>query len=138
MWFVRCNMAALKRIICIIKTLSVPALDIDFATRKIAISLSQTKVITQNGDTFDIKTLSTLRNYERSFTVGVEYDEYTKGLDSRNIKVGRPLVCRVLEVTIVCDSLSDEAIFSSFFVAYMIMWTLLSMCVKAKTGLWYQ
>ncbi|XP_030258289.1 uncharacterized protein LOC115572403 [Sparus aurata] len=74
-------------------------LDIDFATRKIAISLSQTKVITQNGDTFDIKTLSTLRNYERSFTVGVEYDEYTKGLDSRNIKClvtweGDKLVCR--------------------------------------------
>ncbi|KAM8726954.1 retinol-binding protein 2b [Acanthopagrus schlegelii] len=74
-------------------------LNIDFATRKIAISLSQTKVITQNGDTFDIKTLSTLRNYERSFTVGVEYDEYTKGLDSRNIKClvtweGDKLVCR--------------------------------------------
>ena len=114
MWFVRCNMAALKSIICIIKSLPVPVLDIDFATRKIAISLSQTKVITQNGDMFDIKTLSTLRNYERSFTVGVEYDEYTKGLDSRNIKVGRPLVCRVLEVTIVCDSLSDEAIFPFF------------------------
>ncbi|XP_073347798.1 nicotinamide/nicotinic acid mononucleotide adenylyltransferase 3 [Pagrus major] len=73
-------------------------LNIDFATRKIAISLSQTKVVTQNGDNFDFKTLSTLRNYERSFTVGVEFDEYTKGLDNRNVKSlvtweGDKLVC---------------------------------------------
>lgn len=64
------------------------ASDIDFATRKIAISLSQTKVVAQDGDKFDFKTLSTLRNYELSFTVGVEFDEYTKGLDNRNVKVG--------------------------------------------------
>ncbi|XP_076018209.1 retinol-binding protein 2-like [Genypterus blacodes] len=73
-------------------------LDIDFATRKIAISLSQTKVIVQDGDKFDIKTLSTFRNYERSFTVGVDFDEYTKGLDNRNVKSlvtweGNKLVC---------------------------------------------
>ncbi|XP_060899711.1 uncharacterized protein nmnat3 [Labrus mixtus] len=73
-------------------------LNIDFATRKIAISLSQTKVVTQNGDKFDFKTLSTLRNYELSFTVEVEFDEYTKGLDNRNIKSlvtweGDKLVC---------------------------------------------
>lgn len=67
--------------------------DIDFATRKIAISLSQTKVVTQDGDKFHFKTLSTLRNYEHSFTVGVPYDEYTKGLDSRNIKVGLSMCC---------------------------------------------
>lgn len=65
--------------------------DIDFATRKIAISLSQTKVVTQDGDKFNFKTLSTLRNYEHSFTVGVAFDEYTKGLDNRNIKVGLSL-----------------------------------------------
>lgn len=68
-------------------TFSFLALDIDFATRKIAIALSQTKVVVQDGDKFDIKTLSTFRNYELSFTVGVEFDEYTKGLDSRNVKV---------------------------------------------------
>ncbi|KAG7524618.1 retinol-binding protein 2-like [Solea senegalensis] len=62
------------------------ALNIDFATRKIAISLSQTKVVTQDGDNFDFKTLSTFRNYELAFTVGVVLDEYTKGLDNRNIK----------------------------------------------------
>ncbi|XP_041659247.1 retinol-binding protein 2-like [Cheilinus undulatus] len=73
-------------------------LNIDFATRKIAISLSQTKVVTQEGDKFDFKTLSALRNYELSFTVGVEFDEYTKGLDNRNVKSfvsweGDTLVC---------------------------------------------
>ncbi|XP_062260333.1 uncharacterized protein LOC133968353 [Platichthys flesus] len=74
------------------------ALNIDFATRKIAISLSQTKVVAQEGDKFDFKTLSTFRNYELAFTVGVEFDEHTKGLDNRNIKClvnwdGDKLVC---------------------------------------------
>uniref|UniRef100_A0A8C2XPE4 Cellular retinoic acid-binding protein 1 n=1 Tax=Cyclopterus lumpus TaxID=8103 RepID=A0A8C2XPE4_CYCLU len=78
--------------------LSILALDIDFATRKIAISLSQTKVVSQDGDKFDFKTLSTFRNYELAFTVGVEFDECTKGLDNRNIKClvtweGDKLVC---------------------------------------------
>ncbi|XP_050925718.1 nicotinamide/nicotinic acid mononucleotide adenylyltransferase 1 [Lates calcarifer] len=73
-------------------------LNIDFATRKIAISLSQTKVVSQDGDKFDFKTLSTFRNYELAFTVGVEFDEYTKGLDNRNVKSlvtweGDKLVC---------------------------------------------
>ncbi|XP_028297766.1 retinol-binding protein 2b [Gouania willdenowi] len=61
-------------------------LDVDFATRKIAISLSQTKVVSQDGDDFEFKTLSTFRNYEHSFTVGLEFDEFTKGLDNRNVK----------------------------------------------------
>nr|XP_046264538.1 uncharacterized protein LOC124069421 [Scatophagus argus] len=73
-------------------------LNIDFATRKIAISLSQTKVVAQEGDKFDLKTLSTFRNYELAFTIGVEFDEYTKGLDNRNVKSlvtweGDKLVC---------------------------------------------
>ena len=61
--------------------------DIDFATRKIAIHLAQTKIIEQDGDKFKTKTNSTFRNYNLDFTVGVEFDEYTKGLDNRNIKV---------------------------------------------------
>ncbi|XP_028448892.1 uncharacterized protein LOC114565191 [Perca flavescens] len=74
------------------------ALNIDFATRKIAISLSQTKVVAQDGEKFNFKTLSTFRNYELAFTVGVEFDECTKGLDNRNIKClvtweGDKLVC---------------------------------------------
>lgn len=62
--------------------------DIDFATRKIACHLHQTKVIVQNGDKFETKTLSTFRNYEVNFTVGVEFEETTKGLDNRKVQVG--------------------------------------------------
>ncbi|XP_038604208.1 retinol-binding protein 2 isoform X2 [Tachyglossus aculeatus] len=74
------------------------ALDIDFATRKIAVHLSQTKEIEQNGDSFKTKTLSTFRNYNVDFTVGVEFEEHTKGLDNRNVKTlvtweGDKLVC---------------------------------------------
>ncbi|KAL6467753.1 hypothetical protein MHYP_G00234300 [Metynnis hypsauchen] len=74
------------------------SLDIDFATRKIAAHLSQTKVIVQNGDKFETKTLSTFRNYEVNFTVGEEFEEHTKGLDNRVVKTlvqwdGDKLVC---------------------------------------------
>ncbi|XP_036410013.1 retinol-binding protein 2-like [Megalops cyprinoides] len=74
------------------------ALNIDFATRKIAAHLSQTKVFVQNGDKFETKTLSTFRNYELSFTVGEEFEEHTKGLDNRVVKTlviweGDKLVC---------------------------------------------
>ncbi|XP_063079781.1 retinol-binding protein 2a [Engraulis encrasicolus] len=62
------------------------ALDIDFATRKIAVHLTQTKVMVQDGDRFETKTLSTFRNYEVNFTVGEEFEEYTKGLDNRTVK----------------------------------------------------
>uniref|UniRef100_A0A8B9F396 Retinol binding protein 2 n=4 Tax=Neognathae TaxID=8825 RepID=A0A8B9F396_9PSIT len=63
------------------------ALDIDFATRKIAKHLKQTKEIVQDGDNFKTKTLSTFRNYELNYTVGVEFEEHTKGLDNRVVKV---------------------------------------------------
>lgn len=42
----------------------------------------------QNGDKFETKTLSTFRNYEVNFTVGVEFEEQTKGLDNRKVMVG--------------------------------------------------
>lgn len=61
--------------------------DIDFATRKVAKHLKQTKEIIQDGDNFKTKTLSTLRNYELNYTVGVEFEEHTKGLDNRVVKV---------------------------------------------------
>lgn len=61
--------------------------DIDFATRKIACHLHQTKVIVQNGDKFETKTLSTFRNYEVDFTIGVEFEEQTKALDNRKVMV---------------------------------------------------
>lgn len=61
--------------------------DIDFATRKIASHLHQTKVIVQNGDKFETKTLSTFRNYEVDFTIGVEFEEHAKALDNRKVMV---------------------------------------------------
>uniref|UniRef100_A0A8C9FNC0 Retinol binding protein 2 n=1 Tax=Pavo cristatus TaxID=9049 RepID=A0A8C9FNC0_PAVCR len=70
--------------------------DIDFATRKVAKHLKQTKEIIQDGDNFKTKTLSTLRNYELNYTVGVEFEEHTKGLDNRVTLVtwdGDKLVC---------------------------------------------
>ncbi|XP_037123914.1 retinol-binding protein 2a [Syngnathus acus] len=74
------------------------ALDIDFATRTIASKLHQTKIMVQNGDKFETNTLSTFRNYEVNFTVGVEFEEQTKGLDNRKVMTlvtwdGDKLVC---------------------------------------------
>uniref|UniRef100_A0A674HBB3 Retinol binding protein 2 n=1 Tax=Taeniopygia guttata TaxID=59729 RepID=A0A674HBB3_TAEGU len=71
---------------------------IDFATRKIAKHLKQTKEIVQNGDNFKTRTLSTFRNYDVDYTVGVEFEEHTKGLDNRVVKSlvtwdGDKLVC---------------------------------------------
>ncbi|NP_001002307.1 retinol-binding protein 2b [Danio rerio] len=62
------------------------ALDIDFAIRKIAVHLTPTKIFTQDGDNFVIKTQSTFKNYELSFTIGVEKEESTKGFDNRALK----------------------------------------------------
>ncbi|XP_028855270.1 retinoid-binding protein 7 [Denticeps clupeoides] len=62
------------------------SLGIDFATRKIARMLKPQKVIEQDGDSFNIKTLSTFRNYLCEFKVGEEYDELTKGLDNRKCR----------------------------------------------------
>ncbi|KAI5103890.1 retinol-binding protein 2, partial [Silurus meridionalis] len=73
-------------------------LNVDLVTRKIAVHLSQTKVIIQEGDELTIKTLSTFRNYEVSLKIGKEFEEYTKGLDNRMLKTlvsweGDTLVC---------------------------------------------
>lgn len=65
----------------------IPSAGIDFATRKIANHLKQTKEIIQDGDNFKTKTLSTFRNYELNYTIGVEFEEHTKGLDNRVVKV---------------------------------------------------
>ncbi|KAG7479702.1 retinol-binding protein 2 [Solea senegalensis] len=72
--------------------------DIDFATRKIAVHLHQTKIIVQDGDKFETKTLSTFRNYEVNFTVGQEFEEHAKALDGRKVMTlvnwdGDKLVC---------------------------------------------
>ncbi|XP_075046364.1 uncharacterized protein LOC142107101 isoform X3 [Mixophyes fleayi] len=59
---------------------------IDIVTRNLAKLLKPQKVIEQNGDSFVIRTLSTLRNYQVQFTLGEEFDEDTKGLDNRTCK----------------------------------------------------
>ncbi|KAJ8371065.1 hypothetical protein SKAU_G00110930 [Synaphobranchus kaupii] len=74
------------------------AIDIDFATRKIAGMLKTQKVIEQDGDLFTMKTLSTFRNYYSSFKIGEEFEEVTKGLDNRKCKSmvnwdGERMVC---------------------------------------------
>ncbi|KAF3848079.1 hypothetical protein F7725_021107, partial [Dissostichus mawsoni] len=66
--------------------------------KAIASHLHQTKVIVQNGDKFETKTLSTFRNYEVNFTIGEEFEEQTKGLDNRKVMTtvtwdGDKLVC---------------------------------------------
>lgn len=93
-------------------------------------------MVSQNGDKFEFKTLSTFRNYELSFTVGVEFDEYTKGLDSRNIKVGRPLIYGVLEGIRVKDSLCDESVFPIIPLDCMIMRTCYLCICRVEIGLW--
>ncbi|XP_057560027.1 retinoid-binding protein 7-like [Hippopotamus amphibius kiboko] len=62
------------------------ALDIDFATRKIAKLLKPQKVTEQNGDSFTIHMTSSFRNYLVTFKVGEEFDEDNKGLDNRKCK----------------------------------------------------
>ncbi|CAJ1050587.1 retinoid-binding protein 7 [Xyrichtys novacula] len=60
------------------------SLGIDFATRKVASLLKPQKVITQDGDSFTIKTFTTFKNYECSFKTGEEFVEVTKGMDNRS------------------------------------------------------
>nr|XP_057939441.1 retinoid-binding protein 7a isoform X2 [Doryrhamphus excisus] len=74
------------------------ALDIKPSLRKIALKLKLRKVIDQQGDQYVIKTCSTFRNYTVSFTLGQEFQEFTKGLDDRHMKTlvtweGGRLVC---------------------------------------------
>ncbi|XP_063070832.1 retinoid-binding protein 7 [Engraulis encrasicolus] len=59
------------------------ALDIDFATRKIASRLKPQKVIEQDGNSFTFKTLTSFKNLTVSFKIGEEFEEVTKGMDNR-------------------------------------------------------
>uniref|UniRef100_A0A673KHU5 Retinol binding protein 1 n=1 Tax=Sinocyclocheilus rhinocerous TaxID=307959 RepID=A0A673KHU5_9TELE len=65
---------------------------------KIATLLKPDKDITQNGDHFTIKTLSTFRNYNMDFVVGQEFEEDLSGVDDRKCMTtitwdGDNLVC---------------------------------------------
>ncbi|MED6248279.1 Retinoid-binding protein 7 [Ataeniobius toweri] len=59
------------------------ALDINFATRKIASMLKPQKVIKQDGDSFTFQTISPVLKYECSFKIGEEFEEVTKAMDHR-------------------------------------------------------
>uniref|UniRef100_A0A7N9AW66 Cellular retinoic acid-binding protein 1 n=1 Tax=Mastacembelus armatus TaxID=205130 RepID=A0A7N9AW66_9TELE len=74
------------------------ALGISPQLRKIALKLKLKKVIEQQGDEYIIKTTSTFRNYTVSFRMGQEFEEFTRGLDNRNVKSlvtweGNKMVC---------------------------------------------
>ncbi|XP_072012602.1 retinoid-binding protein 7 [Engystomops pustulosus] len=62
------------------------SLGIDMITRNLAKLIKPQKIIEQNGESFIIRTLSSLRNYRVQFTLGEEFDEDTKGLDNRKCK----------------------------------------------------
>uniref|UniRef100_A0A673ICZ0 Retinol-binding protein 1-like n=1 Tax=Sinocyclocheilus rhinocerous TaxID=307959 RepID=A0A673ICZ0_9TELE len=69
-----------------------------FHMRKIATLLKPDKDITQDGDHFIIKTLSTFRNYNMDFVVGQEFEEDLSGVDDRKCMTiitwdGDKLVC---------------------------------------------
>ncbi|XP_037382559.1 retinol-binding protein 2-like [Talpa occidentalis] len=67
----------------------------DFFTCKIAASLTQRKIIIQNGDKFKIKTMSSVRNYDLDFTMGVEFEEFKKSWKVQSLVTweGNVLVC---------------------------------------------
>lgn len=72
------------------------ALDVNVAIRKIAILLRPDKDISQNGDHFVIKTVSTFKNYD--FVVGQEFEEDLGPVDGRRCMTtitwdGDKLVC---------------------------------------------
>ncbi|ROL44160.1 Retinol-binding protein 1 [Anabarilius grahami] len=74
------------------------ALDVNLVIRKIASYLIFDKEIVQNGDHFNIKTLTTFRNYHMEFDVGKEFEEDLIGVDDRKCMTtvnweGDKLVC---------------------------------------------
>nr|XP_055059115.1 retinol-binding protein 1 [Misgurnus anguillicaudatus] len=74
------------------------ALDVNIVIRKIASYLIFDKEIVQNGDHFNIKTLTTFRNYHMEFDVGKEFEEDLTGIDDRKCMTmvtweGDKLVC---------------------------------------------
>jgi hypothetical protein len=60
------------------------ALGVDEATRKVAVNLKQTNVISRDGDMWTIRMESTVRNTELKFTEGVEFEE--NRLDGKKCK----------------------------------------------------
>jgi len=63
--------------------------DVNVAIRKIATLLKPDKDISQDGDHFIIKTLSTFKNYNMDFVVGQEFEEDLSGVDDRKCMVSK-------------------------------------------------
>lgn len=66
--------------------------DVNLVIRKIASYLIFDKEIVQNGDHFNIKTLTTFRNYHMEFDVGKEFEEDLIGVDDRKCMVSDLLI----------------------------------------------
>ena len=62
-----------------------PPAGVGFATRKVAGMAKPNMIISVSGDVITIKTESTFKNTEISFTLGQEFDEVTA--DDRKVKV---------------------------------------------------
>uniref|UniRef100_A0A8C1ND30 Retinol binding protein 1, cellular, tandem duplicate 1 n=1 Tax=Cyprinus carpio TaxID=7962 RepID=A0A8C1ND30_CYPCA len=63
------------------------ALNVNVAIRKIAVLLQPDKDITENGDHFIIKTVSTFKNYDMDFVDGQEFEEDLGAVDGRKCMV---------------------------------------------------
>jgi len=68
-------------------SISIQLTDVNIVIRKIASYLIFDKEIVQNGDHFNIKTLTTFRNYNMDFDVGKEFEEDLVGVDDRKCMV---------------------------------------------------
>lgn len=80
--------------------------------RKIALKLKLKKVIEQLEDQYVIKTVSKFRNYSVSFREGQEFEEFTKGLDNRQVKVRKGawlITCNH------CDWFADHVMSFTFY-----------------------
>ncbi|KAL6119814.1 retinoid-binding protein 7a isoform X1 [Pungitius pungitius] len=80
------------------------AMGISPGIRKIALKLKLKKVIEQLEDKYVIKTVSKFRNYSVSFTEGQEFEEFTKGLDNRQVKS----LVRWEGIKLVCEQIGEK------------------------------
>ncbi len=67
--------------------------DVNIVIRKIASYLILDKEIVQNGDHFNIKTLTTFKTYHMEFDVGKEFEEDLVGVDDRKCMVSDFFIC---------------------------------------------
>lgn len=102
--------------------------------RKIALKLKQRKVIEQQGDQYIIKTTSPFRNYTISFRVGQEFEEFTKGLDDRRVKVKtRGWWQRIVFKVITSFLITSVFVCDTWDVFYLLCGLLKRLCVVIYT-----